>query len=476
MSVQDQNAWEREQVVVQAAREATPEKFVGSEKEPNALFKSIGIMNTPERLPVGYFKYRPEDFIVEEERPDDTVITVDGKPAAPEFEGGEGTVYFDMTKVGISTIDAENRISEITGYPNKDIGYAGIKDAVALTSQRMSVRGGILNEILMLSLPGAIIRNVHESKGVMQVGGLKGNRFTMMIRTENPVDQAWVDERIEYIKTKGIMNYFGVQRFGTPRFLAHHVGRSMLVDGAAAGVRAYITRESDFELPYFAEKRAVASEQWGDWKAMRDTLSELPYAFRHELDMLDSMIKSDGNFVTALEAVQQQAGLWVRAYASFAANEAMSQAEREGVDITDPMPQMLNADPAVQRIYKNRLEEDGLRNPLAALKKYPFIRVGRNPTIQPKIIPEIHSYKVVPDGLAITFTLPKGAYATTMLMYLFDSVTGYPVPEWLNTAYVDTKDVLGTGSLVEVKEMLGGDIDRIMQRKDDKAEEADGDS
>ncbi len=474
MSVQDQNAWEKEQVVVQAARKATPEKFVGSEKPADMLFKSIGIMNTPTDLPTGYFKYRPEDFIVEEERPDGTVITVDGKPAGPEFDGGEGTVYFDMTKVGVSTIDAENRISEVTGYPNKDIGYAGIKDAVALTSQRMSVRGGALNEILMLSLPGTIIRNVHEGKGVMQVGGLKGNRFTLLIRTENSVDQTWIDERIEQLKTKGIMNYFGVQRFGTPRFLAHHVGRSMLVDGAAAGVRAYITRESDFELPYFAEKRAAASDQWGDWKAMRETLSELFYSFRHELDMLDSLVKSDGHFVTALEAVQQQAGLWVRAYASFAANQVLSEAEREGTDLPDPMPQMLNPDNSVLEIFKKRLEEDGLRNPMAALKKYPFIRVGRNPTMKPKIIPEIHSYKITAEGLAITFSLPKGAYATTMLMYLFNSVTGYPVPEWLKTGYVDTKEVLGTGSLSEIKEKLGEDIDKIMVRKDEKAREMKG--
>ena len=38
MSVQDQNAWEKEQVVVQAARKATPEKFVGSEKPADMLF------------------------------------------------------------------------------------------------------------------------------------------------------------------------------------------------------------------------------------------------------------------------------------------------------------------------------------------------------------------------------------------------------------------------------------------------------
>ncbi len=94
--------------------------------------------------------------------------------------------------------------------------------------------------------------------------------------------------------------------------------------------------------------------------------------------------------------------------------------------------------------------------------------------MKPKIIPEIHSYKITAEGLAITFSLPKGAYATTMLMYLFNSVTGYPVPEWLKTGYVDTKEVLGTGSLSEIKEKLGEDIDKIMVRKDEKAREMKG--
>ncbi|MBI5794419.1 hypothetical protein HZA87_05070 [Candidatus Uhrbacteria bacterium] len=58
----DQNAWEREQQVVNAARTAEPEKFVGSEKPPHALFEFIGIHNPPKDLPKGYFKYRPEFY------------------------------------------------------------------------------------------------------------------------------------------------------------------------------------------------------------------------------------------------------------------------------------------------------------------------------------------------------------------------------------------------------------------------------
>ncbi|MBI4435700.1 tRNA pseudouridine(13) synthase TruD [Candidatus Uhrbacteria bacterium] len=470
--VQDQNFWEREQKVVQAAREAEPEKFVGSVKDPYAVFEQIGIKSAPRDLPKGYFKYRPEDFIVEEVRPDGSVITVDGQDVPREMEGGEGTVYFDLTKVGVSTMDAGNRISEITGHPQKDIGYAGIKDAVALTSQRMSLRSGILNEVLMLQVPGTIVRNVYEGKGVVQIGGLKGNRFTLLIRTSESLGQARLDARMAYINSHGIMNYFGVQRFGTPRFLAHEFGRAMLLQGAEAGVKAYITMESPFELPYFAQRRSQATAVWGDWKKMAEVLADLPYTFRHELDMLESLQKTGGHFMSALEKVGQQGGMWVRAYASYAANERLSQAEQNGEALPDPMPQLLNPDPSVLRVYAAFLEREGLRNPMGSLKKYNFIRVGRNPTFVPVIRPEVHGYKIIPEGLAITFSLPKGAYATTMLMYLFDTVTGYPVPEWLNPKFIDTKEVLGTGSLAQVRELLGADIERMMARKNEDAGES----
>lgn len=469
---QDQNFWEREQPVVQAAREAQPDAFVGSVKDPYAIFEQIGIKNAPRNLPRGYFKYRPEDFIVEEVRPDGTVITVDGQNASREMDGGEGTIYFDLTKVGVSTLDAGNRISEMTGHPQKDIGYAGIKDAMALTSQRMSVRGGILNEVLMLQIPGSIIRNVYEGKGVVQVGGLKGNRFTLLIRTQEPLDPGQVEARMKYVNARGIMNYFGTQRFGTPRFLAHEFGRAMLLKGAEEGVKAYLTMASPFELPFFAARRAQAAAAWGDWKKMRETLADLPYTFRHELDMLESLQTSGGHFLGALEKVGQQAGMWVRAYASLAANERLSEAEQSGESLPESMPQLLNPDPKGLVVYKSFLEREGLRNPMSTLRKFGFIRVGRNPTLVPMIRPEVHAFKLVPQGLAISFSLPKGAYATTLLMYLFDTVTGYPVPEWLDSTFIDTKQMLGTGSLDKVREMFSKDIERIMSRKNESEEES----
>ena len=69
---------------------------------------------------------RPEDFLVEE---------------VPLYEAcGEGThVYFDVEKRGLSSIEAAHRIVRALGLRDDDIGYAGLKDAHAVTRQRMSI-------------------------------------------------------------------------------------------------------------------------------------------------------------------------------------------------------------------------------------------------------------------------------------------------------------------------------------------------
>src|SRR5512139_1809460 len=74
----------------------------------------------------GRIKARPEDFVVEE---------------VPLYQpSGEGThVYFRIEKTGLSTMRAVHDIARALGRQVRDIGYAGLKDADAVTTQTLSV-------------------------------------------------------------------------------------------------------------------------------------------------------------------------------------------------------------------------------------------------------------------------------------------------------------------------------------------------
>src|SRR3954469_5087399 len=76
----------------------------------------------------GAIKQRPEDFFVQE---------------VPLYEpSGEGEhVYAEIQKVGLTTFDAINRIARFLDIASRDIGYAGLKDARAITRQVLSIPG-----------------------------------------------------------------------------------------------------------------------------------------------------------------------------------------------------------------------------------------------------------------------------------------------------------------------------------------------
>src|SRR6202042_2720900 len=78
---------------------------------------------TPEFPGVGgVIKQRNEDFFVQE---------------IPLYEAsGEGEhVYCEIQKVGLTTFDAMHKLGKALDISTRDIGYAGMKDAHAITRQ-----------------------------------------------------------------------------------------------------------------------------------------------------------------------------------------------------------------------------------------------------------------------------------------------------------------------------------------------------
>src|SRR5437016_13698827 len=76
----------------------------------------------------GVIKQRTEDFFVQE---------------IPLYEpSGEGEhVYIEIQKVGLTTFDAIHRIADALRISSRDIGYAGMKDARAVSRQTFSIWG-----------------------------------------------------------------------------------------------------------------------------------------------------------------------------------------------------------------------------------------------------------------------------------------------------------------------------------------------
>ncbi len=121
----------------------------------------------------GVIKESPDDFIVSE------------IPAYEPCGSGEH-LYLTFEKRGITTLEAIRRIAGKLKVPERDVGYAGMKDAVGVTRQTISLQGTKPEEALALQLDGITPCSAIRHTNKLKPGHLKGNRFQITIRGVSP--------------------------------------------------------------------------------------------------------------------------------------------------------------------------------------------------------------------------------------------------------------------------------------------------
>jgi tRNA pseudouridine13 synthase len=149
----------------------------------------------------GAIKQRPEDFFVQE---------------MPLYEpSGEGEhVYCEIQKTGITTFEAIHRLAAALNVSSRDIGYAGMKDAHAITRQIFSIQGTTPEAVMGANVPGMTVQWAARHGNKLRLGHLAGNRFAIKIREVNPTDVIKLKPVLDLLQRRGMPNFFGEQRFG----------------------------------------------------------------------------------------------------------------------------------------------------------------------------------------------------------------------------------------------------------------------
>src|SRR4051795_7960338 len=149
----------------------------------------------------GVIKERAEDFFVQE---------------VPLYEpSGEGEhVYAEIQKVGLTTFEVISRVARALGVPSREIGYAGMKDARAVTRQVLSVAGTTPEAVMSLRVPDVAVQWAARHTNKLRLGHLRGNRFAIKIRDVEPTGVLKIRPAIDELIRRGMPNYFGEQRFG----------------------------------------------------------------------------------------------------------------------------------------------------------------------------------------------------------------------------------------------------------------------
>lgn len=162
----------------------------------------------------GVIKETPEDFQVEE------------IPSYLPCGSGEHC-YLTIEKRGITTLEAIRRIARALKIQERDIGYAGMKDAVGVTRQTISVQWLDPDKALALVLDGVKVIAAQRHSNKLKLGHLKGNRFCITVRGVADSAARVVPSVLDMLVKRGVPNYFGFQRYGA-QGNSHLIGFAML--------------------------------------------------------------------------------------------------------------------------------------------------------------------------------------------------------------------------------------------------------
>jgi tRNA pseudouridine13 synthase len=322
----------------------------------------------------GIIRARPEDFVVDER-------------LDFELSGAGEHVWLRLRKRATNTEYLARALARIAGVPVRDVGYAGLKDRHAVTSQWFSVHlPGRQVEDWKSGLPdGVELIEARRHARKLQRGALAGNHFTITVRdcAGNPGD---LSRRIAEIARDGVPNYFGEQRFGRDAANVAHA-RAML-EGTE------LVRDRHRRSMYLSAARAFLFNEVlarrvtdGTWRQLLDGEAVMLAGSRSffTAETIDDVLRER----LARHDVHSSGPLW--GSGELPTGGGVRALEEE---VVAPYPELTRG-----------LAAEGLRQERRALRLLPQALTAhwRDATT-----------------LALGFALPAGSYATTLLRELVD--------------------------------------------------------
>jgi len=332
------------------------------------------------------FKPTENDFIVDE---------------IPKYKEGRGGNYLHLhvKKVNLSTLEMLAIFEEYLNFHN--ISYAGLKDKYATTTQYISLPASYEKYFEKFRHPQIKILSMFRHHEKLSIGDLNGNRFGIRLHKMTPENASRVEDVLEQIIRQGVPNYFGYQRFGLEE---NHFEKSK---NAARGIKPYKDRRLNKLM-----SNAYQSYLYNDWLKKRielckdlEILSESTMMHKYKLSAeVIAQIKAQSSIFKVLPG-----------------DVMLELKSQKLINVKDLQ--------AIKKPYKERkLVPTGMlvgqkvwrARDIAGAIEAPFdddevLMAGerRQCWIYPK---EIRSnYNKKEQVFELSFTLPKGSYATILL-------------------------------------------------------------
>ncbi|MDX1454999.1 MAG: tRNA pseudouridine(13) synthase TruD [Gammaproteobacteria bacterium] len=307
----------------------------------------------------GVIRHRAEDFRVDE------ILGFE-----PDGDGDHWLLCIEKKDSNSDWV--AKQLANHAGVRFRDVGFNGMKDRHAVTTQWYSLPAGQQEtDWSSFSNPEFRITAVHRHRRKLRRGSHVANRFALVIRDVTDVDS--VLARVDALREQGVPDYFGPQRFGRG---GHNVVRAL--DGAKGGIYLSAVRSYLFNAVLAVRVEA------GTWQSI------LPGEIV-QLAGSRSVFSADGE--AGLDArlasgdINPTGPLWGR-------GELMSQGECAALEmaVAGRYPELVGF-----------LEKEKLKQERRSLRQFP-----QDLTVE----------AVDADVLRCDFSLPAGSFATSVLREL----------------------------------------------------------
>lgn len=277
------------------------------------VYEKVGILRfmTNKNGIGGRIKQDAEDFFVNE---------------IANIDLNEGNYFIiKVKKKNWDTMNLARVLSNILGISQKRIYYAGTKDKRAIAIQYFSIKNA--NEEIVEKLKSSRLRDVEieivgKSRKAVNLGNLLGNEFSIKIVDVNTNE---IEEKIEAIKRelmdKGTPNFFGLQRFGSIRYITHEVGKMIVKGRFKDAFWIYVAKPFEGESK---EVKKIREELWNT-RDEKFGLRELPKHLRYERLLLQKLREGKDEEGALLSLPKNLKMMFVHAYQSYIFNLLLSE-------------------------------------------------------------------------------------------------------------------------------------------------------
>lgn len=310
-----------------------------------------------------HFKFyqNVEDFIVEEEP-----IT---------FTNKGNFLILKIRKKSLGTWDLIEKLSKGLNIYDNEIGYAGLKDKNATTTQYISIPRKYAKDIKKFRHNKIEILETFLHKTKLNIGDLQGNTFTIRLHEVKPKVLPIIEKRVKEISKAGLPNFFGFQRFG--KDIEQNLEKAQKIIYGDLKIR-------DRKL----EKMLISAYQsdfFNKWLSKRVELS------KEEFKLLDGdvMMQLDNDKLFTPKQITPEI------IKDFKAQKIVPTGLLCGRNVFKSMGEARKLEAQFDDTY---IQEKGLRRPAVVFIKNQSV-----------------SYNEEEQTCTLRFTLPKAAYATVFI-------------------------------------------------------------